>query len=93
MQEVSHPKDYNKEQKLEYYKKLKIITARAKIIKLADFTDNLRNIIDMRKADPKSPYHSQYILWIRDFLNSCPDSDEKEIVFKLTKDLEVFVTE
>jgi len=93
VQEVSHPKDYNKEQKLEYYKKLKIITARAKIIKLADFTDNLRNIIDMRKADPKSPYHSQYILWIRDFLNSCPDSDEKEIVFKLTKDLEVFVTE
>src|SRR3989344_5614638 len=74
VQEVSHPKDYNKEQKLEYYKKL-------------------RNIIDMRKADPKSPYHSQYILWIRDFLNSCPDSDEKEIVFKLTKDLEVFVTE
>lgn len=93
VQEVSHPKDYNKEQKLEYYEKLKIITPRAKMIKFADFTDNLRNIILQRKADPKSPYHNQYILLIRDFLKSCPDSNEKEVVFKLTKDLEVFVTE
>ena len=94
VQEVSHPKNYNKEQKLEYYEKLKTITLKAKMIKLADFTDNLRNMIDIRKkADPKSPYHNQYIFWIRDFLNSCPNSNAKELVFTLTKELEVFVTE
>ncbi|OIO29145.1 hypothetical protein COX93_02180 [Candidatus Nomurabacteria bacterium CG_4_10_14_0_2_um_filter_30_12] len=93
VQEVSHPKNYNKEQKLEFYEKLKTISPKAKMIKFADFTDNLRNIILQRKADPKSPYHNQYILLIRDFLKSCPDSSEKELVFKLTKDLEVFVTE
>jgi len=93
VQEVSHPKNYNHEQKIEFYKKLKTISPRAKIIKLADFTDNLRNIILQRKGDPQSPYHNQYILWIRDFLNTCPESEAKNIVFELTKELEVYVTE
>ncbi|MBI3888220.1 HD domain-containing protein [Candidatus Nomurabacteria bacterium] len=93
VQEVSHPKDYNKSQKLEFYEKLKTISPKAKIIKLADFTDNLRSIILQRKADPQSPYHNQYILWIRDFLNTCPKSNDKNIVFDLTKKLEVYVTE
>jgi len=92
VQEVSHPKDYNKEQKLEFYEKLKTISLKAKFIKLADFTDNLRNIILQRKADPKSPYHNQYILWIRDFLNTCPESNDKNLVFELTKELELYVT-
>jgi guanosine-3',5'-bis(diphosphate) 3'-pyrophosphohydrolase len=93
VQEVSHLKNYNHEQKIEFYKKLKTISPKAKTIKLADFADNLRSIILQRKADPQSPYHNQYILWIRDFLNSCPESDAKELVSKLTKELEVYVTE
>jgi len=93
VQEVSHPKDYNKSQKIEFYEKLKTISSKAKIIKLADFTDNLRNIILQRKADPMSPYHNQYILWIREFLNTCPESNDKNLVYKLTKELELYVTE
>ena len=46
----------------------------------------------MRKADPTSPYHNQYILLIREFLNNYPDSKEKNIVFKLTEELEIYVT-
>src|SRR3989338_2397689 len=65
VKEVSHPKNYNKEQKLEFYKKLRTISPKAKILKLADFVDNLRYEIRKRKADPKSPYHNQYILLIR----------------------------
>jgi (p)ppGpp synthase/HD superfamily hydrolase len=38
VEEVSHPKNYNKEQKEEYYKKLKNVSVGAKMIKLADFT-------------------------------------------------------
>jgi guanosine-3',5'-bis(diphosphate) 3'-pyrophosphohydrolase len=93
VQEVSHPKNYKYEQKIEFYEKLKTISPRAKIIKLADFADNLRSIIEIQKANSKSPYHNQYILWIRDFLNSCPESDAKELVFKLTQELEIYVTE
>jgi len=93
VQEVSHPKDYNKDQKIEFYEKLKTISPKAKIIKLADFADNLRNVILQRKADPTSPYHNQYILWIRDFLNTCPESNDKNLVYELTKELEVYVME
>lgn len=92
VQEVSHPKDYDKEEKLKFYESLKTISPRAKLIKLADFADNLRSIISMRKLDPSSPYHNQYILLIRDFLTSCPDSDAKKLVFKLTQELEMYVT-
>ncbi|OGI76443.1 hypothetical protein A3C67_02315 [Candidatus Nomurabacteria bacterium RIFCSPHIGHO2_02_FULL_42_19] len=90
--EVSHPKNYNEQQKTEYYKKLKTISQEAKIIKLADFTDHLRSFIEMRKANSKKPYNNQYILWIRDFLNNYPDSEPKNLVFKLTQDLEFYVT-
>src|ERR1035437_4918420 len=47
VQEVSHPKNYNETQKTEYYENLKNISPSAKIIKLADFTSNLRNIIEI----------------------------------------------
>jgi guanosine-3',5'-bis(diphosphate) 3'-pyrophosphohydrolase len=92
VQEVSHPKNYNHEQKLEYYKKLNMISLKAKMIKMADFTDHLRSFIKMRKADPTSPYHNQYILWIRDFLKNYPESEVKNTVFELTKELELYVT-
>lgn len=91
--EVSHPKNYNKEQKLEFYKKLRTITPKAKILKLADFVDNLRVIeMDRRKADPKSTYHNYYILLIRELLGSYPESDAKNLVLQLTKELEKYVT-
>ena len=92
VQEVSHPKNYNKEQKIEFYEKLKTISPKAKMIKLADFADNLRNIINIRKTEPEALYHNQYILWIRDFLNTCPESNAKNLVFELTKKLEAYVT-
>lgn len=45
VQEVSHPKNYNHEQKLEYYEKIKTISPEAKLIKMADFTSHLQNFI------------------------------------------------
>ncbi len=93
VEEVSHPKNYNKEQKLEFYKKLRTISPKAKILKLADFVDNLRVIeMERRKADPKSVYHNFYILLIRELLESYPESDAKNMVLNLTKDLEAYVT-
>lgn len=91
VQEVSHPKNYNEIQKVEFYKKLNSISLKAKIIKMADFADHLRSFIKMRKADPESPYHNQYILFIREFLNNYPDSKEKNMVYKLTEELELYV--
>jgi guanosine-3',5'-bis(diphosphate) 3'-pyrophosphohydrolase len=92
-EEVSHPKNYNKEQKLEFYKKLRTISPKAKILKLADFVDNLRSEISKRKKDPKSPYHNLYILLIRELLESYPESDAKNMVLQLTRELEAFVKE
>ena len=92
VQEVSHPKNYNEAQKSKYYENLKNISPNAKIIKLADFTSNLRNIIDIRKSKPEKPYHDQYITLIRSFLESCPQSEAREVVYKLTKELEQYVT-
>ena len=92
VEEVSHPKNYNKEQKIEFYKKLRTITPRAKILKLADFVDNLRSEIRLRKENPKSPYHNQYVLLIRELLESYPGSDAKNIALQLAKELETYVT-
>ncbi len=92
VQEVSHPKDYNKAQKTEYYENLKQISPKAKILKLADFASNLRAIIKIRKSEPEKPYHDQYITLIRSFLESCPESGAKEVVYELTKELERYVT-
>jgi guanosine-3',5'-bis(diphosphate) 3'-pyrophosphohydrolase len=91
VEEVSHPKNYNEVQKVEFYKKLNTISLKAKIIKMADFADHLRSFIEMRKADPESPYHNQYILFIREFLDNYPDSEEKNTVYKLTDELELYV--
>jgi (p)ppGpp synthase/HD superfamily hydrolase len=93
VQEVSHPKDYDRNQQIEYYEHLKSISPKAKIIKLADFTANLRGIIKQRQAEPKKLYHDLYIQLIRSFLESCPESEEKELAYQLTQELEKYVTE
>jgi (p)ppGpp synthase/HD superfamily hydrolase len=93
VQEVSHPKNYNKAQKVEYYESLKHISPKAKILKLADFTSNLRAIIKVRKSEPEKPYHDQYIILIRSFLESCPESNAKKTVHELTQELQKYVTE
>ena len=93
VQEVSHPPKYNKVQQVEYYEHLNHISSKAKIIKLADFAANLRGITDIRKSEPEKPYHDQYIVLIRRFLENCHDSKEKNLVYELTKELEKYVTE
>jgi (p)ppGpp synthase/HD superfamily hydrolase len=93
VQEVSHPKNYTKEQKQEYYQSLKTISPKAKLIKLADFADNLRNIIEQRKREPEASYHNQYILLIRDVLINYEDSSLKNLVLNLTNELETYVKE
>jgi (p)ppGpp synthase/HD superfamily hydrolase len=92
VEEVSHPKNYNYEQKLEFYKKLETVSERAKILKLADFVDNLREEIQKRKKSPNTPYHGLYIQLIRKLLEKYPDSQAKNAVLDLTKELELFVT-
>ena len=58
--EVSHPKNYNDAQQLEYYEHLKRVSPKAKMIKLADFTANLRGITEIRRREPEKPYHDKY---------------------------------
>jgi (p)ppGpp synthase/HD superfamily hydrolase len=93
VQEVSHPKNYNATQKLEFYEHLKTISPKAKILKLADFASNFRDLIKIKKSKPPQPYHDQYITLTRSFLENCPDSEAKRSVYELTQELEVFVTE
>jgi broad-specificity NMP kinase len=93
VEEVSHPKNYNHEQRLAYYEKLKHISPGAKMIKLADFTSHLRSFIkiyEIGKQDfyPKFANNDKYIAQIRDFLRSCDESDAKKSVLKLTNKLE-----
>ncbi|MDD3190162.1 MAG: HD domain-containing protein [Candidatus Pacebacteria bacterium] len=96
VQEVSHPKNYNQEEKEEYYKKIKTISTGAKIIKMADFTSHLRNFIKICKRGeqnlyPKFANNSKYIKSIRDFLDSCDESIGKKIVYDLANQLEVLL--
>jgi (p)ppGpp synthase/HD superfamily hydrolase len=96
VQEVSHPKDYNQEQKLEYYKKIKTISPGAKFIKMADFTSHLRNFIKIyeRKEQhlyPKFVNNNKYIASIREFLKSCEESIGEKVVYELTNKLEVLL--
>lgn len=93
VEEVSHPKNYSGVQKVEYYEKLKHISSPAKILKLADFAANLRSLIKIRKSEPEKPYHDEYIVLIRSVLENYPESEEREFVYELTKELEKYVTE
>ncbi len=93
VQEVSHPKNYNHEQRVEYYEKIKTISPGAKLIKMADFTSHLRNFVKIYERGeqnlyPKFANNDKYVASIREFLYSCEDSEGKEIAFELTNKLE-----
>lgn len=95
VQEVSHPKNYNKEEKEEYYKGLKDISVGAKMIKLADFTSHLRRFIGAFKGTsnyPKMTYN-EYVLKIKAFLESCEESQAKRVVLALADELDSFITQ
>ncbi len=90
VQEVSHPKNYNQEQKEEYYESLKNVSGGAKMIKLADFTSHLRRFIGAFKGTsdyPKMTYN-EYVLKIKAFLESCEESKAKNLVSGLADELD-----
>ncbi len=96
VQEVSHPKNYNQEQKLEYYERIKTISPGAKFIKMADFTSHLQNFAKIYERDeqhlhPKFANNDKYIASIREFLDACDDSIGKEFLYKLTDKLEALL--
>ncbi len=90
VEEVSHPKNYNSQQKEEYYEKLKHVSSGAKIIKLADFTSHLRRFIGAftGTSNYEKMTNANYVNLIRSFLESCEESEAKNTVFELTKVLE-----
>ncbi len=97
VEEVSHPKNYNHEQRIQFYEKLKSISPRAKMIKMADFTSHLRNFIEIYKVGqqgfyPKFANNDKYVASIREFLDSCEESDVKKLVSKLTNELNTYLT-
>lgn len=90
VEEVSHPKNYNSEQKKEYYEKIKHISYGGKMIKLADFKSHLHKFIGAFTGEnnlPKFTYN-EYTQYILVFLETCPDSQAKEEVFNLANELE-----
>ncbi len=96
VQEVSHPKDYTQEQKLEYYERIKTISPGAKFIKMADFASHLRNFAKIyekgeQHLHSKFVNNDKYIASIREFLESCEKSEGKEMVYELTNKLEVLL--
>jgi (p)ppGpp synthase/HD superfamily hydrolase len=93
VEEVSHPKNYNSAQKVQYYEKIKTISFGAKLIKMADFASHLKNFIEIYKRGeqglhPKFVNNDKYIASIREFLATCEDSTGKDALHKLTEDLE-----
>ncbi|PIR38933.1 MAG: hypothetical protein COV34_00060 [Candidatus Zambryskibacteria bacterium CG10_big_fil_rev_8_21_14_0_10_42_12] len=93
VQEVSHPKNYNDQQKIEYYEKIKTISSGAKLIKMADFTSHMRNFIKIYERNeqhlfPKFSNNDKYVASIREFLEHCEDSKGKQTLYKLTQNLE-----
>jgi (p)ppGpp synthase/HD superfamily hydrolase len=96
VEEVSHPKNYNYEQRLRYYEKLKHISSGAKLIKLADFTSHLRSFIEIYRADKQNLYpgfvnNDKYIAQIRDFIGSCGVLAPTKSVLALTNELETYL--
>ena len=90
VEEVSHPKNYNAEQKIEYYEKIKHISWGGKMIKLADFKSHLIQFIGAFTGENnlKKFTYNEYCLFIRSFLESCDDSPAKEEVTELNDRLE-----
>jgi guanosine-3',5'-bis(diphosphate) 3'-pyrophosphohydrolase len=96
VREVSHPKNYTQEQKLKYYEDIKAISNGGKLIKMVDFTSNLRYFIKIYEKGeqnlyPKFANNDKYIASIREFLDSCENSIGKDIVSDLTNKLEVLL--
>lgn len=96
VQEVSHPKDYTKKQKVEYYERIKTISPGAKFIKMADFASHLRNFAKIyergeQHLHPKFANNDKYVASIREFLDSCEESDGKQVVYGLTNKLEALL--
>lgn len=90
VEEVSHPKNYNAEQKKEYYEKIKHISEGGKMIKLADFKSHLVKFIGAFTGENNLPKftHNEYTQYILSFLESCADSEAKTIVLDLANKLE-----
>jgi (p)ppGpp synthase/HD superfamily hydrolase len=93
VQEVSHPKNYNQEQKKEYYEKIKSISPKAKLIKIADFISHLQDFIKIYEKGeqnlyPKFVNNDKYIKSIREFLDTCEESTGKTFLYELTNKLE-----
>ena len=84
-----------KEQKEEYYKKLKDVSAGAKIIKLADFTSHLRRFIGAFTGTSDYPKmtHNEYVLKIKVFLENCEESKAKDLVFGLANELDKLISQ
>ena len=93
VEELSHPKNYNAEQKKEYYEKIKHISLGGKMIKLADFKSHLVKFIGAFTGENNLTKftHTEYTDYILSFLESCPDSEAKNTVFKLTKEFEGYI--
>ncbi len=92
VEEVSHPKNYSGSQVDEYYEKLKHISLRAKMIKLADFLSHLKRLIGIYKSgeegnNPVFVNNGKYANQIIAVADTCPDSDAKAIVIKLANEL------
>lgn len=95
VQEVSHPKNYNQQQKLEYYEKIKHISKEGKLIKIADFTSHMRNFIKIYNRNeqhlfPKFVNNDKYVKSIREFLEFCEGLSGKEQLYSLTTKLESY---
>ncbi len=93
VEEVSHPKNYTPEQKIEYYEKIKHISWGGKMIKLADFKSHLKKFIGAFTGENnlKKFTYNEYCLYIRGFLESCYDSLAKEEVTELNDRLEGYI--
>jgi len=94
VEEVSHPKNYNAEQKKEYYEKIKHISWGGKMIKLAEFKSHLRKFIGAFTGENDLPKftHNEYTTFIREFLESCDDSEAKNDVLNLVNELESYIS-
>jgi hypothetical protein len=95
VKEVSHPKNYDAQQKKEYYEKIKHISYGGKMIKLADFASHLKKFIGAFTGENDLPKftHNEYCVFIKSFLESCEDSPAKTQVATLNETLDTYIRE
>lgn len=95
VEEVSHPKNYNDEQRKEYYEKIKHISPGGKLIKLADFKSHLPKFIatytGRGKAYPFKMENNNYVRQIQAFLEYCEESEAKRTVAEFASELNEFI--